>query len=354
VTLLQRSQKPQRTKIPTSGSARGGEAGCITPCEGLRLHPDHYTRIDVYREQLLDLARRLEEADIGLSCWVGDGYYAKKKMFAAVDRIGSHLITRLRSDANLRYLYTGPPTGTQGPEKQYDGKIRWDDREQLAERFEEVGRLPGRSEIRILTTVANSPHFGRDFRVVLLLGPDDHVVLCSTDTTRPAEQIAAYYRLRTTDFVLPTSYYRLRYQIEFVIRDAKGSSPARSCLLVQHAGLIRGIPRHCQARSQEKIDFHLNASLSSTVGLLRLLTRRTGQSLHTCRREACNRMRIDRLLSKLGLCAGFDRSDPRLQDVVRTGRMAVCGVISPYLTCTNHCSHYLPRITTYRASALRY
>jgi len=205
VTLLQRSQKPQRTKIPTSGSARGGEAGCITPCEGLRLHPDHYTRIDVYREQLLDLARRLEEADIGLSCWVGDGYYAKKKMFAAVDRIGSHLITRLRSDANLRYLYTGPPTGTQGPEKQYDGKIRWDDREQLAERFEEVGRLPGRSEIRILTTVANSPHFGRDFRVVLLLGPDDHVVLCSTDTTRPAEQIAAYYRLRTTDFVLPTS-----------------------------------------------------------------------------------------------------------------------------------------------------
>mgnify|MGYP006266121385 FL=1 len=38
-----------------------------------------YTRIDVYREQLLDLARRLEKADIGLSCWVGDGYYAKKK-----------------------------------------------------------------------------------------------------------------------------------------------------------------------------------------------------------------------------------------------------------------------------------
>lgn len=91
---------------------------------------------------------------------------------------------------------------------------------------------------------------------------------------------------------------------------------------MQHAGLIRGIPRYCQARSQEKIDFHLNASLS-TVGLLRLLTRRTGQSLHTCRREAYNRMLIDRLLSKLGLCAEFDRSDPRLQEVVRTGRMAV-------------------------------
>ena len=127
---------------------------------------------------------------------------------------------------------------------------------------------------------------------MLLLGPEDHVVLCSTDTTQPAEQIARYYRLR--------------YQIEFVIRDAK-----------QHAGLT-----HCQARSQEKIDFHLNASLA-TVGLLRLLTHQAGQSLHTYRREAYNRMLIDRLLSKLGLQAEFDRSDPRLQEVVRTGRMTV-------------------------------
>jgi len=252
----------------------------------------NYTRIDVYREQLLDLAGRLEKADVGISCWVGDGYYAKNKMFAAIDEIGSHLITRLRADANLRYLYTGPPTGTPGPERQYDGKINWDDRQQLERRFEEVGRLSGRPEVRVLTTVANSPHFKGDFRVVLLLGPEDHVVLCSTDTAQPAEQIARYYRLR--------------YQIEFVIRDAK-----------QHAGLT-----HCQARSQEKIDFHLNASLS-TVGLLRLLTHRTGQSLHTYRREAYNRMLIDRLLSKLGLRAEFDRSDPRLQDVVRTGRMTV-------------------------------
>lgn len=118
------------------------------------------------------------------------------------------------------------------------------------------------------------------------------MVLCSTDTTQPAEQIARYYRLR--------------YQIEFVIRDAK-----------QHAGLT-----HCQARSQEKLDFHLNASLA-TVGLLRLLTHKAGQSLHTYRREASGRMLIDRLLSKLGLQAEFDRSDPRLQEVVRTGRMTV-------------------------------
>lgn len=42
-------------------------------------------------------------------------------------------------------------------------------------------------------------------------------------------------------------YYRLRFQIEFLIRDAK-----------QHAGL-----EHCQARSEKKPNFHFNMALSS-------------------------------------------------------------------------------------------
>ena len=63
--------------------------------------------------------------------------------------------------------------------------------------------------------------------------------------------------LASTDLALVT-YYRL----EFVIRDAK-----------QHTGLAHG-----QARSQDKIDFHLNASLTAT-NLLRLLAARSGSTL---------------------------------------------------------------------------
>jgi hypothetical protein len=133
-----------------------------------------------------------------------------------------------------------------------------------------VGRLPDKPEIRVFTTLAYSPHFDRDLRIVLLANADfsDHVVLCSTDTEQPAEQVA--------------EYYRLRYQLEFVIRDAS-----------RHTGLT-----HCQARSQEKIDFHLNMSVAG-VGVLRLLAQKQGCSLHTYRREAYNRMLVDRLLSKL-------------------------------------------------------
>lgn len=251
-----------------------------------------YSRVDFYLEQITDLYDQL--ANLGVSYWVGDGFYAKQKVFDTVTDLGGDLITRLRSDANLRYLYTGPPKDGPGRPKQYDGKIDWDDREALSRRFDEGGRLPDRPDVRVLTTVANSPHFGRDLRVVLLVGPDgeEQVILASTDTTQHAEEVVRYYRLR--------------YQIELVIRDAK-----------QHTGLT-----HCQARSQEKLDFHLNMSLTG-VNLLRLLAQKAECSPRTYRREAYNRLLIGRLFSKLGLSAEYDRMDPRIQSVVRTGRMAV-------------------------------
>ncbi len=42
-------------------------------------------------------------------------------------------------------------------------------------------------------------------------------------------------------------YYRSRFQIEFLYRDAK-----------QHTGL-----NDCQARSKNKLDFHFNAALTA-------------------------------------------------------------------------------------------
>jgi len=194
---------------------------------------DAYSSVDFYLEQTQDLHGPL--AEVGVSYWVGDGFYAKRKVFGANTEMGGDLITRLRSDANLRYLYTGPRKKGPGAPKRYDGKIDFDCPPQIERRFEEVGRLAGRTHVEIWTTVANSPHFGCDLRIVLVRNPRTgrRLLLCSTDTEQTAEEVV--------------KCYRLRYQIEFVIRDAKGSSPARSCLLVQHTGLT-----HCQARSQEK------------------------------------------------------------------------------------------------------
>jgi hypothetical protein len=255
---------------------------------------DGYSRVDFYCEQLLDLAPRLRKAGLPIDHWVGDGYYAKKKVLEAIGAVGADLITRLRSDANLRHLHrAGLPGAGWGTEEPGD-KIDWNAPDGLRRGFDQIGCLADKPEIQVLTTLAYSPHFDRALRIVLLATTDfsEQVVLCSTDTSQPAEQIA--------------EYYRLRYQLEFVIRDAK-----------QHTGLT-----HCQARSEEKIDFHLNMSVAA-VGLLRLLAKKKGCSLPTYRREAYNRMLINRLFSKLGLSAEFDRADPRIEEVVRIGHMAV-------------------------------
>ena len=71
---------------------------------------DGYSRVDFYLEQIIDLYDPL--ADLGVTYWVGDGFYAKQKVFDTVTGLGGDLITRLRSDANLRYLQA---TATHGP-----------------------------------------------------------------------------------------------------------------------------------------------------------------------------------------------------------------------------------------------
>ena len=279
--------------IVATGSSRAfGVDATQTPPDLSKSEADGYSRVDFYLEQIIDLYDQL--ADMGVSYWVGDGFYAKQKVFDTVGGLGGDLITRLRSDANLRYLYTGPRKDGPGRPKQYDGKIDWDDQTALTRRFDEVGRLPDQPEVRVLTTVANSPHFRRDLRIVLLIGPGgkEQIILASTDTNQHAEEVA--------------QYYRLRYQIEFVIRDAK-----------QHTGLT-----HCQARSQEKLDFHLNMSVA-TVNMLRLLAQKSECSPRTYRREAYNWLLVRNLLTKLGLSAEYDRTDQRIQSVVHTGRMAV-------------------------------
>ncbi|HEX8090429.1 MAG TPA: hypothetical protein VF762_16340 [Blastocatellia bacterium] len=56
-----------------------------------------------------------------------DGFYAKKKHVDGVRDRQPHLITKLRIDANLRYLYTGPRVKRRGRPKLYDGKVNFQD-----------------------------------------------------------------------------------------------------------------------------------------------------------------------------------------------------------------------------------
>ena len=248
-----------------------------------------YSRIDFYLEQITDCLDRLP----AVRYWVGDGYYAKAKVFDTLTGCGKDLITKLRSDANLRFLAQPHERHSGGRPRQYAGKVRFANFDSASSRFSEEGCLPDLPHVRIYTALVNSEHFKRDLRLVVLHNEreDDYAVLCSTDIEQSAEQVVLFYRLR--------------YQIEFIIRDAK-----------QFTGLT-----HCQARDAAKLDFHLNLSVSA-VNVARLVSQSLSISLGSYAREMYNTFVVSRLLSELSLEAEFGLRDPRIRRVIQTGRIA--------------------------------
>lgn len=246
----------------------------------------YYTRMDFYMEQFLDLLDELE----GITYMVADGNYARCKVFDTLTRADKHLITRLRSDANLRYLHDGSrKAGQRGRTPRYAGKVQW----KHLDLSRSIDPLEDHRHVVFYTQVLNSPHYRRDFRVVLLVNTktDKYVVLASTDVDQSAQEVVAYYRLR--------------FQVEFLFRDAK-----------QFTGL-----EHCQGRSQAKLDFHFNMSLAA-VNLARLEIAQQGISFNSYVRRLYNGFLVERLLEQLGLKAEFDLKDPVIQEVIDIGRMA--------------------------------
>ncbi len=243
----------------------------------------NYSRIDFYLEQITDVLDFLPQ----VVYWVGDGYYAKKKIFDGLTTHDKHLITKLRSDANLRFVKA--PHRRRG---RYGGKVRFTDFDAPTSGFEAVGGLQDLPHVRLYTAHVNSEHFRRDLRIVVLHNERDgsYLVLCSTDLDQAPDELV--------------HFYRLRYQLEFIIRDAK-----------QHLGLSQ-----CQARDQAKLDFHLNASVAG-VNLGRLASSRLSISLGSLLRESYNTYLGGRLLSELSLEAEFGLTDPVVVGVLRVGRI---------------------------------
>ena len=168
-----------------------------------------------------------------------DGYFAKKKYIDEVVALKLHPITKLRSDANCRFLYTGPHPQRRGPRRKYDGKVNFQD----LRRFEDLGTLEERDHVHLYTALVWHVSLKRKLRVVVLVNRKDphkprYIVLASTDLELDGRKLVAFYVAR--------------FQIEFLFRDSK-----------QFTGLA-----DCQARAEAALDFHFNTSLA-TLNLAR-------------------------------------------------------------------------------------
>ena len=235
------------------------------------------TRIDVYLDQL---TRVVSAHDLGyLRYVVSDGYYSKQKFLSGVQGLGLHQIGKLRADANLRYLYQGPKRPGPGRPKTYDGKVHWTDLSRFALCHTEDEHI----------VLYHQVVYHVQFRCAL------HVVLV-VDTARNRRAV-----LFSTDVALDAltlyRYYKARFQIEFLFRDAK-----------QFTGLT-----DCQARSQAKLDFHFNATVSA-VNLAKLEARQErgyaapSFSMASLKRRAFNQHLIERICAHLADGQSLEKS----------------------------------------------
>jgi hypothetical protein len=249
----------------------------------------NYSRIDFYLEQVLDCLPQLK----AIVYFVADGFYAKTKFIDGLRSQHKHIITKLRADANLYYLSDEPrKQGQRGPNKKYAGKVDCKD----MSKWEWVGTDTKHAHVILYSQKLYGVHFKRIFKVVLLLNTrtQKYALLASSDVGQQARQIV--------------EYYQLRFQIEFIFRDAK-----------QFTGF-----NECQARGEEKLDFHFNLTLSA-VNVGRLLIRQDASlnsSMHSLCRQQYNTRLLDLAFAQLKQISHLKEFVPDYSQFVRWGTLA--------------------------------
>jgi hypothetical protein len=169
---------------------------------------------------------------------VADAYFSKFKYVDSATSLEFTFVGKLASNTVLRYLYAGKRTGKRGRPKKFAGdvdKLNLDLNHFL--KFYESTE----DQVTAYEGIVNVRMLKKEVKCVIVHekqknGKIKIFSFFSTDTSMSGEKII--------------KCYKLRFQIEFLFRDAK-----------QFVGLSE-----CQARSKEKINTHINASLT-TVSL---------------------------------------------------------------------------------------
>jgi len=209
---------------------------------------------------------------------VVDAYFSRNPFMNKVCGVGLEVVTRLRDDANLVYPYVGPHPKRKGAKTKHLGKF---DPLNLDEAY--FTCCIEEEDFKLYEATLYSHSLKRNLRIVVQHKYDKdgkikrHKIFCSTDTT-----------LSGIDIFI---YYKTRYQIEFLYRDAK-----------QYAGL-----EQCQSRDEMKLDFHFNIALT-TVSLVKAIyhlsqpiEQRQPFSMADIKTQYFNELMFDLIISKCGI-----------------------------------------------------
>ncbi len=229
---------------------------------------------------------------------VADAWFAKHSFVDQVIQNDMHLISRLRDDANLRYLHQGERTGKRGRPKKYDGKV---DNTNIDMSY---FKLVSKGEQTVIhSAIVYSISLKRDIKVVHVLycnkkGKPKHKLYFSTDINMNASDIL--------------EFYQSRFQIEFLYRDGK-----------QHTGL-----NDCQARSENKLDFHFNASLTA-INLAKIVhwlsipkENRKSFSMTDIKTLNHNALQLNLFFDKFGINPHLPKNQKKARELLYYGTIA--------------------------------
>ena len=199
------AKKAFRKKGKKPGGKKGRPAGSQNKNHREVALKPYLVHIQTMLKKLLSLIG----IDLNLVYWVLDGAFGNNYALQMVRQCSLHLISKLRADAALYFLYAGPQKKV-GARKKYGPKL---DYAHIPDQcLKETTVLEG-IQTRIYQMTTGHKLFPDPLNVVIISKINlktqarAHVVLFSSDLQ------LAYDKL--------IDYYRLRFQIEFNFRDAK-------------------------------------------------------------------------------------------------------------------------------------
>jgi hypothetical protein len=203
--------------------ARQTESAAVDPADAV---DEHKGIMEQYVTMITSHTAMLQSYS---SVMVVDGYFMKKGFIEALTTEGFQVVTKGRRDASLKYLYHGKYSGNGRP-RQYSGKVNLNciDKRRWKQCYHD-------EQVTAYEVVVYSVSLKCKVKAVYVVSEKQkgYELLISTDVQMAGDKVL--------------QYYRLRFQIEFLIRDAK-----------MYAGL-----EQCQGRSKEKLYNHWNMALFS-------------------------------------------------------------------------------------------
>ena len=261
-----------QTEVPTEG--------CNQVDQYVKMIMDNMTRILTYTKYL-----------------AVDAYFMKHGFIDPLTKVGLQIITKMRSDANLRETHIAPEdvVAGKGRPKKYGPKVvlKGIDKSKWTLCLD-TDEMKGYEMIAYCVTL-------KAFVKVVYLEKDggkSYAVLLSTDKELDGKKII--------------KYYQLRFQIEFLIRDAK-----------QFGGL-----EDCQARDKQKLNFHFNMALGS-VSMAKLTMWSTLEnkmdvpfSMHNIKQVFFNKHIAENIILNLGLDMSCEKIKTVFDNCLLIGRIA--------------------------------